>query len=240
MGRGSARSASLARAVAAAVDDAFSHAQLQAFSRLRQSDGTSIRRYYRETPAAECEVSVYRDKWWDASGGHVYAELYCLVGEYQRLLGGSPQSWREPDYAKPLLHFQYSTGDGAERPGWKVASSDDAAALGAALQAFLLARGIRWLDRFESREGVTGYLEEQRAYAPLAEWHARLGESRRALRAFGDFMAAHPRDIETPLRRMLAAGVIDETESRRLLRSSLQHADDYGEAVAQWRRERGL
>lgn len=236
----SARTASLTRAVGAAVDEVFKHPRLQAFRKVPKSDGLSTRRYHRKTPAAEFEVSVYRDKWWDTSGGRLYAELYCLVDEVQRLLGGCTQSWLEPDAAKPLIHFQYSMDIGADRPEWRIASIDDVAELHAELERFLVTDGLRWCVQFESRAGVFDYLEAQEAHVLVAELHAALGENERALRAFVVFMAGLPRDVETPLQKMRSAGVIDEQEERFLLRSSLQREDDYVRLLQQWRQQRGL
>ena len=240
MPRNAGKKPSLTRAVGAAVDEVFTHPHLHAFRKLEQRDGASIRRYYRRTPAAECEVSVYRDKWWDKSGGHIHLELHCLVDEVQQLLGGCSQSWLEPDYTQPLQHFQYSLGHGAERCGWKISSVDDIVALSAGLQDFLLVHALRWFDQLASRDGVIGYLKDQGAYASLAEFHARLDDKSQALRFLSEFLLEYPRDIERVLETMVSVGVISEEENRVLLRGSLQHQDDYARCVQQWRRERGV
>ncbi|MDH3452357.1 MAG: hypothetical protein OEN20_08050 [Gammaproteobacteria bacterium] len=231
---------SLTRSVAAAVDAAFTHQRLQEFGRLKLADAMSIRRYYRKAHAVECEISVYRDKWWNKSGGSIFLELYCLEQEVQQLLGGCPQSWLRPDYAQPLRHFQYSLGRSATRNEWKISSADDVAAFGPGLQDFLLAEGLHWFAQFDSREGVIGYLQRERAHATLAELHARLGNDAQALQAFNDFLHEYPRDIETELYKMASVGIIDDQECRVLLRGSLQKQSDYASCVEQWCLARGI
>ncbi len=225
---------SLTKAVAVAVDDAFAHEDLQAFTQLAGRDGMSIRRYYRRTAATECEVSVYVDKWWEKSGGRIHVELYCLVDHVQKRLGGCEQSWIDPDYARPLCHFQYRAGRHSTDTQYEVFSQDDARAFGTSLLRFLLADGLPWFERFQSEQGVLDYLREQGNHAWLAELHAHRGEAQSARVSFREFMRACPRNVEEVLNRMVAAGVINESEAAALRLASLQEETEYHNRVKRW------
>ena len=225
---------SLSKLVSRAVDQAFSDPRLGDLSLIKEKDGISFRRYYRKTNTAECEVSVYRDKCWTKAGGSIFVELFCLVAQYQRAMGGCEQSWLAPDYKKPICHFQYRSGRNSLSTERTISRADDARDMEPWLREFMLSTGLPWFAAFESREGIAGYLERQGYYLQLARWHDFLGERNVGLGWFKQFLLGFPREIERDLAEMEETGLISESEREALLRASIQEQSEYERQVRQW------
>lgn len=225
---------SLSRAVGAAVDAVFAVAPLQAFSRLDAARHASIRCYYRRVPGAEWEITVYRDKWWGKAGGRVYLELFCLVAEVQRLLGGCEQSWLNPDYSRPLEVFQYRTSNPDDDTQWEITSVADVVPFTDAVREALQRRGLPWLESLTTREGVVDHLLASGAHLTLAALLVGYGDAVAARAAFARYLCGYPREIDGALAQMTTLGVIDAAEQATLARASLQAQEAYARAVQQW------
>ncbi len=137
---------SLTKCVAAAVDSALADKALSDFAPIADPSGDILRRYYRSDETTECEICIYRDKWWTNSGGIVRMELFCLVDDVQQALGGCKQFWLNPDYGQPLEHFQYGLGKSAKDLSQEIRSEPDAERFAQALRKFLREEGLAWFD----------------------------------------------------------------------------------------------
>jgi len=243
----------LANDVTAAIDRVFTQERrLQCFVRHGAADGVSFRAYVRATGTTQCQVLVYRDKWWSRTGGTIYGELYCLVDAVQFALTGAGQSLADPDFGRPLHAFQYRTSpvgmasvgmaaaasegtvDRVFDPVWEVRSPDDVAAFEDGLGGWLRVAGSDWFEQFERPDGVRRFLAARGDHVTLALLAATAGDPDAARACVTDWLAGLPRDIERRLDALLAAGAITPDDDAFLRRASIQSRDEYARRVLVW------
>jgi hypothetical protein len=246
----------LAIDVTAAIDRVFAEERrLQGFSRCRVADGVSFRAYVRTTGTTQCQVLVYRDKWWSRTGGTIYGDLACLVDAVQFALTGVGQSLADPDFSRPLHAFQYRTsrvgmasagmaadasaseGTGGQTfdPVWEVRSPAEATAFGDGLRGWLQGAGMDWFEQFDRPDGVTRFLAARGDQVTLARLAAAAGDPHVARAHVSEWLAGLPRDIERSLDALLAAGAITGEDDAFLRRASIQSRDEYERRVRGWR-----
>jgi hypothetical protein len=225
----------LAKLVGDAVDRVFREApELSPFARRDARDGASLRRYYHATAYAEREVDVYRDKYWTKNGGRIFAELYCLIPEAQRVLGGVEQSWLSPDYAKPLIYFQYRTSLDANDARWEVNTPADVASFEAGLHAWLTSKGLAWLDALNSRDGLLDYLARNQSHVDLARLSAHWGSAGEARNHVVRYLNTLPRQNERALKLLTEAKLLSREDEAYLIKASLQSNEEYARRVRAW------
>lgn len=166
----------LSHAVVHAVENVFADSALSEFAPIADKRGDVVRRYYQNGASSECEVCVYRDKWWTKSGGVVRVDLYCLVDEVQQALGGCRQSWLHPDYEQPLEHFQYGLSHSAKDLSQEVHSEQAAKQFGVFLSEFLLGEGLAWFQQLQSRQGIKNYFLGEEHFHALARYCAHTND----------------------------------------------------------------
>ena len=230
---------SLAKTVGAAVDVAFADPSLSDFAPVADVHGDILRRYYRSDENTECEICVYRDKWWTKAGGTVRADLYCLVSEVQQALGGCSQSWLSPDYGMPLEHFQYGLGKSARDLSQEIRSDEDAARFAEALSQFLVETGLAWFARFQSREGIANYLLGEEHFHGLARYLAHVGDRDSAWAALEKYLRSLPRQNEDELESLATCGLISEEDRRFLASAALQEQTEYQRRISEWQASKG-
>jgi hypothetical protein len=230
---------SLTKAVAAAVDAAFEEPALSDFAPIADVHGDILRRYYRSDETAECEVCVYRDKWWTKAGGLVRADLYCLVSEVQQALGGCSQSWLNPDYNLPLEHFQYGLGKSAKNLTQEIRSAEDASRFAEALSQFLRDTALAWFAQFQSSECIANYLLSEGHFHSLARYRAHVGDREGAWTALKQYLESLPRQNEQELETLASCGLLEEEDCRFLTSAALQEQTEYERRVSEWFASRG-
>ena len=230
---------SLTKAVAAAVDAAFEDPALSDFAPINDVHGDILRRYYSSDKTTECEVCVYRNKWWTKAGGAVHADLFCLVNDVQQALGGCAQSWLDPNYNLPLEHFQYSLGKSANRVTQEVRSDEDAARFAEGLLEFLRNTGLAWFAQFHSPQGIANYFVSEGDFYALARYRAHLGDREGARTAVIQYVSTLPRHNEQELETLASNGLLEDDEHRFLAAAALQEQTEYERRVREWLAARG-
>jgi len=230
---------SLTKAVAAAVDAAFEDPALSDFAPIADIHGDILRRYFRSDETAECEVCVYRDKWWTKAGGVVRADLYCLVSEVQQALGGCSQSWLNPDYDLPLEHFQYGLGNSAKGLAQEIRSDEAASRFAQTLSQFLRETGLAWFAQFQSSESIANYLLGEGHFHSLARYRAHCGDRDGARTAMKQYLESLPRQNEQELETLASCGLLEEEDRRFLASAALQEQTEYEKRINEWLASRG-
>ncbi len=206
----------------------------------QKGSGDQLRRYFHATANAEREILFYRDKWWTADGGTLYAELNCLVPEVQQASHGVAQSLRNPDYSIPFSHFQFALSEQNPKRSWELYSPEDVAAFEQDIRVWLPSIALPWLDQFESRDGVLHFLRTRRQFVTLAEYLASLGDSLGAAAAISAWIEGLPRRIENSLSRLASKRVISAADEKFLSKASIQSEDDYRQQVQEWLAHRSV
>ena len=190
-----------------------------------------MRRYYHATEFAQREIVFYRDKWWTASGGTLYAELFCLVPEFQQAVHGMAQSFG---------HFQYVLSEPNPERSWELHSPEDVAVFEAEIRDWLSSIALPWLDQFESRDGVVRFLRAKRQFVTLAEYLASVDDEIGGSQAIAAWIEGLPRRIENSLKRLASKGLISLHDEAYLARASIQSEDDYQQQVSRWLGNRAI
>jgi hypothetical protein len=226
---------SLTKRIAHVVDQVFNEEDaLRAFRLLEAKDGISFRRYFRQGPYSECEVSIHRSKWWTAKGGEVFGELYCFIPEVQLAVYGVQQSWLAPAQGTDLFYVQFRTSGCGEPFEQSVAGSDDLAGFERGLRRWLRSVALPWLQQFESRQGVLEHVERKEDSYLLALLHAYFGELTKAKQSTARFLAGLPRSIEGQLVALGERGLVSAEDKGYLLKASIQSSEEYGRRVQTW------
>lgn len=210
-----------------------SYAVFEGFSKLNTS-GNDLRNYFRESDSSQCQILIYRDKWWAKEGGTLYGELFCLVPAVQLALCGKSQSLAKPDYSVPFHHFQFGLLEQNPECCWKIVSEKDVSDFKAAIELWLTATALPWFTQFDSVQGCIEFMERNRRFVDLALLHAALGDPIKSRACVKAWIGHLPRQIAKPLAELFAAGLLSEGEYAMLGRASLQREDHYHEAVAAW------
>ncbi len=230
----------LSKAVAIALDRIKQElAGLEAFSRLKVN-GQELRRFFHASEQLQREICFYRDKWWSKDGGVIHGELFCLLPEVQLALAGTPQSLADPDYAKPLEHFQYSLSHGDVERSWQIRSLQDVKSFEQRIETWLTTTALPWFEQFDSLQGALGYLQRQQQWLRLARLHNQLGDRAEALKHLAAWFETLPRNIDMQLEVLADDGLLSETEQHSLSRASLQEEIRYREAIDAWRQSVGI
>jgi hypothetical protein len=228
----------LAKLVGDAVDRVFAEEPgLHGFTRHDAKEGESFRRYYRATSYSEREIQVYRDKYWTKGGGKAYVELFCLIPEVQRVLGGVEQSWLKPDYSKPIICFQFRTSPNATEPMWEIRTPEDVAVFETNLGRWLTSEGLPWLNRLDTREGLLDYLARAGDHIYLARLRAHWGQRETAMQHVAAYLKTLPRQIERQLQSLTDAGLLSKDDQTFLLKASIQVDEEYRRRVQAWLKE---
>lgn len=203
------------------------------FSKLKTS-GSDLRSYFRETDSSQCQILIYRDKWWTKEGGTLYGELLCLVPAVQIALCGKAQSLAQPDYAVPFHHFQFGLLESNPERCWDVHGEKDVPAFAAAIEPWLTATALPWLAQFDAMPGVIGFMERNKRFVDLALLQAALGNPAQAAACVQAWLGELPRQVDKPLAKLLDARLLSPAEHAMLGRASLQREDRYREIVTAW------
>lgn len=203
------------------------------FSKLKAT-GTHLRRFFRETENTQREIAFYRDKWWTASGGTLYAELYCLVPELQLAVHGEAQSLLTPDYRIPFSHFQYVLSEPQSKRSWALSSIEDVIAFEQEMKEWLPSVALPWLEQFDSRAGVIQHLQSRRQLVTLAEYLAYLGDRHAAWQTVRAWVEGLPRQTGRTLHKLAGKGLISQADQAYLEKASIQSEEDYRRQVAGW------
>lgn len=199
-----------------------------------KSSGSELRSYFRESDSSQCQILIYRDKWWTKEGGTLYGELFCLVPTVQLALCGTSQSLAKPDYSVPFHHFQFGLLEHNPERSWQIHSEKNVFDFEATVEVWLTSKAIPWLTQFDSIQGVIGFMERNRRFVDLALLHATLGDAAKSIAYVQAWVSQLPRQIDKPLAKLLDAGLLSQTEHIMLSRASLQREDHYRETVKAW------
>lgn len=230
---------SLTKRVVHVIDQIFEEKDgLRSFRLVETTDGVFFRRYFRQGPYAEGEISIQRSKWWTAKGGEVFGELYCFIPEVQLAVHGVQQSWLAPDPESPLFYFQFRTSGCGEPFEQSVTSNDDLSGFEQGLRRWLGSAALPWLRQFESRRGVLEYVGKQENAFLLALLQAHFGKPSQAKQNTARFIEGLPRNIEGEFDTLRARGLLSEEDHRYLLKASIQSNEEYGRRVQAWLEKR--
>jgi hypothetical protein len=202
--------------------------------------GPDLRRFYHATENAQREIVFYRDKLWTATGGVLYAELYCLVPELQYALHGREQSLLAPDFNIPFSHFQFVPSEQNPKRSWELHSLDDVATFEQEMKDWLPSIALPWLGQFESRDGVTRHLQSRGQFVMLAEYLAYKGDEQGASLAVAAWVESLPRRTELTLRKLAGKGLIAAADEAFLAKASIQSEEDYRLQTADWLARRAI
>lgn len=222
------------------LDRLFSEVPQAAPFAKRKGSSDDLRRFFHATVNAEREIVFYRDKWWTASGGTLYAELYCLVPEVQHAVHGKAQSLQSPDYNVPFSHFQYALSEQNPQRGWEIHSPEDVAAFEEEMRACLPSIAMPWLDQFETPDGVVQFLRTREQFVTLAEYLASQGDANGASGAIAAWLERLPRRTENVLQRLASKGLISPADQCYLNKASIQSEGDYRQQVSEWLARPGM
>ncbi|KQZ34242.1 hypothetical protein [Duganella sp. Root1480D1] len=217
-----------------ALDRVFLEAPLVATFEKQKGSGHHLRRYFHAGENTQREIVFYRDKWWTANGGTLYAELCCLVPEVQHAVHGMAQSLLSPDYNIPSNHFQYVLMELEPKRSWELHSPEDVAVFEREIGDWLRTIALPWLNQFESRDGVIRFLQSKRQFVTLATYLASLGDGNGASQAVATWLEGLPRRIENSLGRLAGKGLISPDDAAYLTKASIQIEEDYKQQVFEW------
>jgi len=206
----------------------------------QKGTGPHLRRFYHATESTQREIVFYRDKLWTATGGVLYAEIYCLVQELQYALHGRAQSLLTPDFSIPFSHFQYVLSERNPKRSWALNSLDDVTAFEQEMKDWLPSIALPWLGQFESHDGVVRHLQLQRQFVKLAEYLAHRGDEQGASLAVAEWVGSLPRRTENCLRKLASKGLISTADEEFLAKASIQSEEDYRRQTAVWLARRAI